>query len=92
MYLNITLNNNWQNCTDRKFWTFSQSFGGKPSVFISAKYARGTKPEDAMYAWLENLSFRSFEICVREFFPFDGKHKDTTVVSQLVYALHLAEQ
>ena len=61
-----------------------QSFGGRPSVFISAKYTRNTKPQDAMYAWLENVSSRSFEICIREFQAFDGKHEDTIVVSDRI--------
>ena len=57
-----------------------QSFGGSPSVFVSAKYARSTKPDDAMYIWLENVNSGSFEVCIREFLPFDGKHQDTIVV------------
>ena len=57
-----------------------QSFGGRPSVFVSAKYTRDTKPDDAMYVWLENVNSGSFEVCIREFLPFDGKHQDTIVV------------
>ena len=38
-------------------------------------------PDDAMYVWLENVSSKSFEVCIREFLPFDGKHQDTVVVS-----------
>ena len=60
-----------------------QSFGGRPSVFISAKYTRDTKPDDAMYVWLENVNSGSFEVCIREFLPFDGKHQDTIVVRTL---------
>jgi len=59
--------------------TFSQSFGGRPSVFVTAKYARSTKPNDAMYVWVENSSSGTFELCVREFLPFDGIHQDTIV-------------
>lgn len=58
-----------------------QSFGGRPSVFVSAKYARATKPDDAMYFWLENVDSKSFEVCMREFLPFEGRHQDTIVVS-----------
>ena len=61
-----------------------QSFGGRPSVFISAKYTRGTKPEDAMYAWLENVNSKSFEVCIKEFLPFNGKHHDTIVVGKRI--------
>lgn len=50
-------------------------------MFVSAKYSRVTKPDDAMYFWLENLDSKSFELCIREFLPFDGKHEDTIVVS-----------
>ena len=50
-------------------------------MFITTKYTRSTKPNDAMYAWLENISSKGFELCIREFLPFDGKHQDTTVVS-----------
>ena len=57
-----------------------QSFGGSPSVIVSAKYARSTKSNDAMYVWLENVNSGSFEVCIREFLPFDGKHQDTIVV------------
>jgi len=32
-----------------------------------------------MYFWLENLDSKSFELCIREFLPFDGKHEDTIV-------------
>lgn len=59
--------------------TFSQSFASRPHVFVTAKYTRNTKPQDAMYVWLENLTPTSFEICIREFLPFDGKHQDTIV-------------
>ena len=51
-------------------------------MFVSAKYTRVTKPDDAMYFWLENLDSKSFELCIREFLPFDGKHEDTIVVSE----------
>ena len=57
-----------------------QSFGGRPSVFVSAKYTRDTKSKDAMYVWLENVNSGSFEVCIREFSSFDGKHQDTIVV------------
>ena len=50
-------------------------------MFVSAKYTRDTKADDAMYVWLENVNSRSFEVCIREFLPFDGKHQDTIVVS-----------
>jgi len=57
-----------------------QNFGGRPSVFVSTKYTRDTKSKDAMYVWLENVNSGSFEVCIREFLPFDGKHQDTIVV------------
>ena len=60
-----------------------QSFAGNPSVFVSAKYTRDTKPDDAMYIWTENVKAGSFEVCIREFLPFDGKHQDTIVVGTL---------
>lgn len=62
-----------------------QSFNGKPSVFVSAKYERGTKPDDAMYVWLENVNSGGFEVCIREFLPFEGKHQDTFVVSRSIW-------
>jgi len=61
-----------------------QSFGDRPSVFVSAKYARSTKPDDAMYVWLENVNSGSFEVCIREFLPFDGKHQNTIVVREIL--------
>ena len=52
-------------------------------MFVSARYTRDTKPNDAMYVWLENVNSKSFEVCIREFLPFDGKHQDTTVVRDI---------
>ena len=52
-------------------------------MFVSAKYARSTTPDDAMYVWLENVNSESFEVCIREFLPFDGIHQDTSVVREL---------
>ena len=60
-------------------WIF-QNFAATPFVFLSAKYTRTTKPNDAVYVWLENVSSGGFEVCIREFSPFDGKHQDTVVV------------
>ena len=34
-----------------------------------------------MYAWLENVHTGGFEVCLREFLSFDGKHQDAIVVS-----------
>ena len=65
------------------FFVKLQSFGGRPSVFVSAKYARSTKADDAMYVWLENVNSGSFEVCIREFLPFDEKHQDTIVVCEI---------
>ena len=50
-------------------------------MFATAKYTRDTKPDDAMYVWLENVNSGGFEVCIREFLSFDGKHRDTIVVS-----------
>jgi len=38
-----------------------------------------------MYVWLENVNSGSFEVCIREFLPFDGKHQDTIVVRKSVF-------
>ena len=62
---------------------YSQGYGERPSVFVTAKYTRDTKSNDAMYVWLENVNSGGFEVCIREFLPFDGKHQDTIVVSTL---------
>ena len=51
-------------------------------MFLTAKYTRSVKPNDAMYLWLENVSSGGFEVCIREFLSFDGKHQDTIVVSK----------
>ena len=61
---------------------FLQSFASKPRVFVSVKYTRSTKPNDAMYLWLENVNSGGYEVCLREFLPFDGKHQDAVVVSE----------
>ena len=61
---------------------FLQSFSSKPRVFVSVKYTRSTKPNDAMYLWLENVNSGGFEVCLREFLPFDGKHQGAVVVSE----------
>ncbi|XP_068725173.1 uncharacterized protein [Montipora capricornis] len=75
----VALSGIWTTETKCNKVTFTQSFASRPYVFISAKYFRNTKPEDAMYVWLENLSSRGFEVCLREFLAFDGKHQDTIV-------------
>ncbi|XP_068723996.1 uncharacterized protein [Montipora capricornis] len=75
----VALSGIWTTETKCNKVTFTQSFVSRPYVFISAKYTRNTKPEDAMYVWLENLSSRGFEVCLREFLAFDGKHQDTIV-------------
>ena len=67
----------------RLSYIFFQSFASRPHVFVSVKYTRNTKPNDAMYVWLENVNSGGFEVCIREFLPFDGKHQDTVVVSEL---------
>ena len=59
-----------------------QRFYSTPYVFVSAKYNRSTKPNDAVYVWLENVNSGGFEVCLKEFVPFDGKHQDTIVVSK----------
>ena len=56
-------------------------------MFVSAKYTRSTKPDDAMYVWLENVNSGGFEVCIREFLPFDGKHQDTIVVSGSIWII-----
>ncbi|KAL9962235.1 hypothetical protein ACROYT_G031317 [Oculina patagonica] len=45
-----------------------QSFSGRPSVFVSAKYTRDTKSVDAMYVWLENVKAGAFE----DWFAYTG--------------------
>ncbi|KAL9963151.1 hypothetical protein ACROYT_G032326 [Oculina patagonica] len=75
----VSFNGIWTTETKCEKVTFSQSFGERPSVFVSAKYTRDTKPDDAMYVWLENVKPGSFEVCLREFLAFDGKHQDTIV-------------
>ena len=57
-------------------------------MFVSAKYTRGTKPDDAMYVWLENISPAKFEACIREFLPFEGTHQDTIVVSKRTWKFY----
>ena len=54
---------------------FLQSFASKPRVFVSVKYTRSTKPNDAIYLWLENVNSGVFEGCIKEFLPFDGNTK-----------------
>ena len=61
-------------------YPFLQNFASEPNVFVSVKYTRSTKPNDAMYLWLENVNSGGFEVCLREFLPFDGKHQDAVVV------------
>ena len=58
-------------------------------MFATAKYTRSTKPNDAMYLWLENVDSGGFEVCMREFLAFDGKHQDTIVVSKKILGNNL---
>ncbi|CAH3150077.1 unnamed protein product, partial [Porites evermanni] len=76
----IAFGGTWTTETKCDKVTFKKSFAARPFVFVSAKYTRATKPSDAVYVWLENVSSRSFEVCIKEFLPFDGKHQDTVVV------------
>ncbi|CAH3185858.1 unnamed protein product, partial [Porites lobata] len=75
----VTFSGIWTTETKCKKVAFSQSFASKPRVFASVKYTRSTKPNDAMYLWLENVNSGGFEVCLREFLPFDGKHQDAVV-------------
>ena len=65
-------------------YPFLQNFASEPHVFVFVKYARSTKPNDAMYAWLENVNSEGFEVCLREFLPFDGNHQDAVVVREVL--------
>ena len=65
-------------------YPFLQNFASEPNVFVSVKYTRSTKPNDAMYLWLENVNSGGFEVCLREFLPFDGKHQDAVVVREVL--------
>ena len=56
-------------------------------MFASAKYARDTRSKDAMYVWLENVNSGSFEVCIREFLPFEGKHEDTILVGNTFFTI-----
>ena len=65
-------------------YSFLQNFASEPNVFVSVKYTRSTKPNDAMYLWLENANSGGFEVCLREFLPFGGKHQDAVVVREVL--------
>ena len=65
-------------------YSFLQNFASEPNVFVSVKYTRSTNPNDAMYLWLENVNSGGFEVCLREFLPFDGKHQDAVVVREVL--------
>ena len=65
-------------------YSFLQNFASEPNVFVSVKYTRSTKPNDAMYLWLENAHSGGFEVCLREFLPFGGKHQDAVVVREVL--------
>ncbi|CAH3168587.1 unnamed protein product, partial [Porites lobata] len=75
----VTFSGIWTTETKCEKVAFSQSFASKPRVFVSVKYTRSTKPNDAMYLWLENVNSGGFEVCLREFLRFDGKHQDAVV-------------
>ena len=42
-----------------------------------------------MYVWLENVNSGGFDVCIREFLPFDGKHQDTIVVSVITNIFYI---
>ncbi|KAM7438980.1 hypothetical protein ABFA07_011600 [Porites harrisoni] len=75
----VTFSGIWTTETKCEKVAFSQNFASEPNVFVSVKYTRSTKPNDAMYLWLENVNSGRFEVCLREFLPFDGKHQDAVV-------------
>ena len=56
--------------------TFPQQFSKEPRLLISIRHEGRARRKDAMTFWLENVTSRGFNICLREMISFSGKHKD----------------
>ena len=52
-----------------------------PTILVTAEHHRAHLRHDAATVWLENVSARSFKICIRELQNFAGVHDDISVVS-----------
>ncbi|XP_068726208.1 uncharacterized protein [Montipora capricornis] len=54
-------------------------FSSQPTVFVTAEHYRSSLKHDAASVWLEDVSARSFKICIRELQNFAGVHDDISV-------------
>ncbi|XP_068705736.1 uncharacterized protein [Montipora foliosa] len=57
----------------------SGKFSSQPTVFVTAEHYRSSLKHDAGSVWLEDVSARSFKICIRELQNFAGVHDDISV-------------
>ncbi|XP_068706596.1 uncharacterized protein [Montipora foliosa] len=57
----------------------SGKFSSQPTVFVTAEHYRSSLKHDAASVWLEDVSARSFKICIRELQNFAGVHDDISV-------------
>ncbi|XP_068735147.1 uncharacterized protein [Montipora capricornis] len=57
----------------------SGKFSSQPTVFVTAEHYRSRLKHDAGSVWLEDVSARSFKICIRELQNFAGVHDDISV-------------
>ena len=60
---------------------YQGKFSSQPTVFVTAEHYRSSLKHDAASVRLEDLSARSFKICIRELQNFAGVHDDISVVS-----------
>ncbi|XP_068735671.1 uncharacterized protein [Montipora capricornis] len=57
----------------------SGKFSSQPTVFVTPEHYRSSLKHDAASVWLEDVSARSFKICIRELQNFAGVHDDISV-------------
>ena len=57
----------------------------QPSVFVTAKHNNPGLKRDACSLWIEDVTQKSFQVCMRELQNYAGSHKDVYVVSFATY-------
>ncbi|KAJ7362165.1 hypothetical protein OS493_013259 [Desmophyllum pertusum] len=61
---------------------FPQAFSLVPKVHVTVQHATLDQRQDAMSIWMENVTTRQFEVCLRESRAFDGAHNNLVVVCE----------
>lgn len=52
---------------------------------MTSKHLKSDQAYDAALIWTEDVLDSSFHVCLRELQNFDGKHKDISVVCEIIF-------